>query len=134
MFQHKQPTAVTSVPEGGSVMAHATVNGSTGKTGVARAKELIAQHQLIAFFVLAFVFSWATYFAIPASNAFSTLGNYGPFAAAVLMSAFLAPGKVIGGGVRRWALFAVVFAVAVPVWIVFDSIAKTGLGWPAGLS
>jgi CAAX protease family protein len=134
MVQHKPPTGGTFIPEEDSVMEPATATDSTGQTRIARARKFITHHQLIAFFVLAFVFSWAIEFAIPASNAFSTLGSYGPFAAAVLLSAFLVPGKVGRRSVRRWVCFAVIFAVAVVVWIVFDPITNKHMGWPAGVA
>ena len=113
-------------------MAHATVTGSMGKTRVARAKEFIAQHQLIAFFALTYAFSWPILFLIPQSNAFSTVGNFGPFFAAVVISATIAPKKLNGSRARRWALFALVFAVALSVWILFDWSLHAGRGWLPG--
>lgn len=113
-------------------MAHATVTGSTGKTRVARAKEIIAGHQLIAFFVLTYAFTWTFWFLIPQSNAFSNVGTFGPFFAAVVISAIIAPEKVKGSHARRWALFALVFAVALSVWLLFRWRLHAGFDWLPG--
>src|SRR5512133_2997737 len=91
-------------------------------TKVSRTKQFLTQHQLTAFFILTFAFSWAIWFLIPDSNLFSKLGNYGPFLAAVILSAVLSPEMVKGGRVQRWALFVLVLTVVFLVWILITPV------------
>lgn len=104
-------------------------------TKVSRVNQFPAQHQITAFFILTFAFSWAIWFMIPDSNLFSKLGNYGPFLAAVILSAVLSPETVKGGRVQRWALFVLVFTVVFLVWILITPVlagSTSRTQWPAG--
>ncbi len=96
------------------------------------AKQMLAQHSLIAFFVLAFGFSWILWLLIPQSNGFSTIANYGPAFAAVVLSVILIREKDTGFGLKRWVIFALAFAAGLAIWVLFDAQQYMGLGWPAG--
>ncbi len=103
------------------------------KTPVIRAKELIAGHQLTAFFVLAFAVTWVVDFLIPQSSGLSALGSYGPFFAAVALAAILQPVQSYGSSIKRWALFALIFAVALAAFEYVNKELDLGFGALSGV-
>jgi hypothetical protein len=94
---------------------------------VARTKEFIARHQLIAYFALTYAFSWTIWFFLPQ---IANTAVFGPPVAAVVISAIIAPEKVNGSSARRWARFALVFAVALAVWVLFTPTLATHTTFP----
>ena len=71
---------------------------------------------MLAHFALAYAFSWTIFFLLPSIN---NTGVFGPPVAAVLIAAVIAPAKVHTSRARRWALFALVFAAALAIWVLF---------------
>lgn len=68
-------------------------------------RQFITKHQLVAFFVLAYVFTWLIDFIIPQSNGLSAIGSYGPFFAAVVISSILMPERINQRPGKQWILF-----------------------------
>jgi uncharacterized protein len=82
-----------------------------------KVRELVGRHQLVAFFVLAFAFSWA-FWAVPAlgygeaGGAFLVAGAFGPLVAAATVT------RLVGDSVRSW--FEGLFVWRVPLrWYAF---------------
>jgi hypothetical protein len=85
-------------------MADIAVTGSPSRVSSLgqRATAAVTDHPLIAFFAVAFAFSWTLWLLIPPSNDFYLLGVFGPFLAGVIVTTILAPEKVAGSLSRRF--------------------------------
>jgi hypothetical protein len=79
--------------------------------------DLIKRHQLIAYFVLTFVISWAVEFLIPRSNGFFALGGLGPLFSAVIITRLLPSDKTDGYPGRRFLFFGGTFLVMLLIWL-----------------
>ena len=102
-------------------MADIAVKGSPSRVSSIglRTTAAVTDHPLIAFFFIAFTFSWAFWLLIPPNNNFYLFGVFGPFLAAIVVSSIVAPEKIQGSRARRLASFALVFAVAFAAWALF---------------
>ncbi len=101
-------------------------------TADVRAKQTLAQHPILIFFILAYAFSWVVWFIIPQNNGLSTIANYGPTIAAMILSVILVKQGDRGFRSRWWVVFAISFAAALMIWIQFDHQQHLGLGWQSG--
>jgi len=86
----------------------------------------IARHQVVDFFGLAFLVSWAVWLLSPAIGhgdehtrlVITLIGAYGPALAAMCVSSIVGPGSSGIKGVKRWQVFILVFAAADLVWLL----------------
>jgi membrane protease YdiL (CAAX protease family) len=86
-------------------------------TPITRIKDFVAQHQLIAFFLLTFAISWTVWFVFPSENGFSTLGGIGPLFSAVIITALL-PSETREDYLRRRLLFFLgTFMATMLIWL-----------------
>lgn len=86
-------------------------------TLVARTKEFIAQHQLLAYFIVTFAISWPVWFIFPHNNGLSTLGGIGPLFSAVIITALLPSDKTDGYRGRRILFFFGTVVIVMLIWL-----------------
>ena len=89
----------------------------------------VRRHPLSAYFALAYTFSWALWLGNPNQG----VGNYGPAFAALAVSATLTPEPVRGSWLRRGAVFASGFTVALAVWTLFLTSGQMDASWVEGV-
>jgi hypothetical protein len=86
----------------------------------------IAHHQVIVFFVLAFVISWAIWLLSPALSAgddnaklvITLIGAYGPALAAIFVSGIASPERLDINTGRRTRVFIPVFLIVNLIWLL----------------
>jgi membrane protease YdiL (CAAX protease family) len=87
---------------------------------------IVGRHQIIVFFALAFVISWAIWFLSPALAAgdhnallvLTLIGAYGPALSAIFVAGRAMPDRSPVSGVRRWWVFIVVFLLVDLIWLL----------------
>ena len=93
---------------------------------MAKLKGWIMHYQVIAFFLIAFMFSWAIWFLSPYLSGgnnntklvITLIGAYGPALAAIFVSGMANPGRSGIKSVKRWGTAVLVFLVVNMIWLV----------------
>ena len=86
----------------------------------------IKRHQVSAFFVIAFMISWAIWLLSPVLSGgdedtkmvVTLIGAYGPALAAMLVSGMVSPEPAGIPSARRWLVFILVFSIADLIWFL----------------